>query len=156
MRSLTYLSCALTFLIFAFTLPVSADAADTPAAEVQPTPQQIAARCLSRIDRATDLCIDIQQVNAAACVATINVLQHQGHDQAAHQAASTCIDSIRERTAHCRARNAHAAQQCADRLRQLGAPLLAARVLHRAAHANDRLIHARAASTRAVRNALQN
>ncbi|MEQ9454752.1 MAG: hypothetical protein RLN76_09210 [Phycisphaeraceae bacterium] len=115
MKHASLLSCALTGLVLLVGgIPANAqERPETPERpEIQPTPEQLAERCVARIRNLTERTIDHNAETAKKAIVLINRLKEQGNDRAAAAIAKRSAQQvirntkvgknlIRRTAAHC-------------------------------------------------------
>lgn len=100
----------------------------TSTASAQVSPDDVAARCVSKINGIVDRCQSASAKETTECVKTIRRLLAVGRDRAARRVAAECIRSATARAEKCGDRVKRICDACVDTLLGMGAPQLARRV----------------------------
>ncbi len=100
----------------------------TGSASAHTTPEDLAARCVVKIDHTVERCENAAADETADCLQQIRRLLADGQEQAARRVAADCIDSATERAEKCARYIKRLCNACIDQLVDLGATQLARRV----------------------------
>ena len=100
----------------------------TGSASAHTTPEDLAARCVAKIDHTVERCENAAADETADCLQRIRRLLADGQEQAARRVAAECIDSATERAEKCARYIKRLCNACIDQLVDLGATQLARRV----------------------------
>lgn len=100
----------------------------TDTALADTSPEDLASRCVSKVNGIVDRCQNAAAEETVECVRKIRQLLAAGREDAAHDVARKCIRSATTRTENCAKRVNRICNACIDELLELGAPQLARRV----------------------------
>lgn len=91
-------------------------------------PDDLAARCVAKVDQTIDRCESAAADETAECLHQIRRLLADGQEQAARRVATNCIESATERAEKCAKYMKRLCNECIDQLVNLGATEMARRV----------------------------
>ena len=127
----------------------------SPSANAHDTdPEDVARRCVNRVDQILDRCTRVAASETQDCVQAIRRYLAAGRRDLAIQTARECIEAARERTRRCSSAVRDVCLECIDWLLDHGAERLAARVRNVCADALDQLEHLLQRQENAIRDAL--
>lgn len=118
------------------------------------SPEDLAARCVSKVNSIVDRCQNAAADETTKCVNKIQRLLADGQESAAQDVAKECIRSATTRTEKCANRVNRICNACIDQLLELGAPQLARRVNNACEDAISDLRSTLQREKNAIRNAL--
>jgi hypothetical protein len=126
-----------------------------PAASAHTDPEDVARRCVNRVDEIVERCQNAAAEETQECVRAIRRYLAAGRRDLAIRAARECVEAARERTRLCVVAVREVCIECIDWLLARGADRLAARVRHVCADAIEDLENLFERQKNAIEDALQ-
>ena len=128
-------------------------AAQTSAqAQHDPTPEEIARRCIHSVTHLSERCVRANAETAHECIRRIEALLERGHVEEAVHLARRCVREIEERSDHCVEEIHHRCRRCVNALLDLGEEELARRVARACHRAVGRVRHSEQRAVNAIRS----